>query len=50
MDTPFLKPLGLLFLLCTSDQQKNINFVRDYPMNILTEFSFNWPSGFTEEN
>ena len=23
MDTPFLSPLGLLFLLCTSDQQKH---------------------------
>ena len=50
MNTPFLKPLGLLFLLCTFDQQKNINFVRDRPMNILIEFSSNWHSGFREEN
>ena len=28
MDTPFLTPLGLLFLLCISDQPKKpINFV-----------------------
>ena len=31
-----MPPLGLLFLFCTSDQQKNINFVGDHPMNIPT--------------
>ena len=44
MDTPFLKPLGLLFLLCTSDQQKNK--LCKGPSN---EHS-NWPNCFTEEN
>ena len=28
MDTPFLTPLGLLFLLCTSDQPKNHKLCR----------------------
>ena len=52
MDTPFLTPLGLLFLLCTSDQhkKKNINFVGDHLMNIPTKYESNWPSGFREED
>jgi hypothetical protein len=33
------------FLLCTSDQQKNITVLEDYPINILAQFGFNWPSG-----
>jgi len=32
-----------------SDQQKNIHFVGDYLMNILTKFGSNWPCGFREE-
>jgi hypothetical protein len=51
MDTPFLITLGLLFLLCISDQQqKNINFEWDHPMKIPTKFGFNWPSGLREED
>ena len=38
LNTPFLTHLGLLFHLWTSDQQKNIDFVRDHPMNILAKF------------
>jgi hypothetical protein len=49
MDTPVLTPLGLLFLLYTSDQQKNINFVWDNPMNIPTKFGSNWPK-FTDND
>jgi hypothetical protein len=39
MDTPFLRALGLLYLLCTSDKQKNKNkFVGDHQINIPTTF------------
>jgi len=48
MDTPFLTSLGLLYLLCTSDQQKKI--VEDHPMNIPTKLGYNWLSDFREEN
>ena len=50
MDTPLFIPLDLLFLLCTSDQQKNIICVGNHPMNISTKFCSNWPSGFREED
>ena len=50
MDTPFLTTLGLLFLLCISDQQKQTNFIGDHPMNIPTKFSSNCPLGFREED
>ena len=50
MDTPFLTSLGLLFHLCTSDQQKNTNFVGNHPMNIPSKFGSNWPYGFREED
>ena len=51
MDTTFRTPLGLLFLLCNSDQQqKNINSVGDHLMNIHTKFGSNWPSSFREED
>jgi hypothetical protein len=45
MDTQFLTPLCLLFILCTSDQQTNINFVVDPQINIPTNFGYNWPNG-----
>lgn len=45
MDTPFLTPLGLLFLLCISDPKKK-TFADDHLMNIPTKFDSNWPSGF----
>ena len=46
MDTPFSTPLGLPFLLCTSDEQKIV--VGDHPMDIPTKCGSNWPSGFRE--
>jgi hypothetical protein len=49
MDTPFLIALGLLFLLCISDQQQKTNFEWDHPMKIPTKFGFNWPSGLRED-
>ena len=40
--TLFDTALSLLFLLCTSDQQKNnINFVVDHPMNIPIKLGSN---------
>jgi hypothetical protein len=49
--TPFLTPLDLWFLLCTSDQQKKaIHFLEDHQMNIPTKFGSNLPSGFREED
>jgi hypothetical protein len=48
--TPFLIPMVLLFLLCTSDQQKIINFLEDHPIDIPTNFDSNWSSGFREED
>jgi hypothetical protein len=48
MDMPFLTPLGILFLLWTSDQQKH-KLCRDNPLNIPTKFGSNWSSGFRED-
>ena len=39
--------LGLLFLLCTSDQQKH-KLCKGPSINIPTKFGSNWPSGFKE--
>ena len=39
MDTPFLIPLGILFLLCTSDQLKNTHKLCRGPS---TEHSYQW--------
>ena len=48
---PYLTPLGLLFLLCTSNQQKKPHIlVENHPMYIPTKFGFNWPSCFREED
>ena len=33
-----------------SKRKKRINFVGDHPLNILTKFGSNWPSGFREED
>jgi hypothetical protein len=48
MDTPFLTPLGLLFLLFTSDQLTKQICVQEGPMNIPTKFDSNWPNRFRE--
>jgi len=48
MDTTFFYTFG--FLLCTSDQQKNIHFVWEHPMNIPARFGSSWPSGTREED
>jgi hypothetical protein len=50
MDTPLFTPLDLMFLLCSSGQQKNVNVVGDHSMNIYIKFGSNWPSGFREEH
>jgi hypothetical protein len=42
MGTPFLSPLGLFLLLCTSGEKKPISFVGDNPMNIPTNLGSNW--------
>jgi hypothetical protein len=44
-----LTPLGLLFLLCTSDQQQKHIFVGDHPLNSHIKYGSNWPSGFRKE-
>jgi hypothetical protein len=48
MDTSFLTPLELLFVLCTSDQP--INCEEDHPVNIPTKFGSKWQNLFKEEN
>ena len=48
MDTPFLTPLGLFFLLFTSDQLTKQICVREDSLNIPTKFDSNWPSRFRE--
>jgi hypothetical protein len=45
METPYLAPLGLFFLLWISDEEENMKFVEDHPMKIPIKFGSNWPSG-----
>jgi hypothetical protein len=47
MDTPFLTPLGILFLLYST---KYINLQRNHTMNITSKFGSDWRSGFREED
>jgi hypothetical protein len=39
----------MLFLLCISDQQKNMHFLEDHPMNIPTQIDSNWPNELRED-
>ena len=48
LDTSFLTPLELLFVLCTSNQP--INCEGDHPVHIPTKFRSKWQHGFREEN
>ena len=38
-----------MFRLYTSDQPKNIHFLKNLPMNILIKFGSNWHNGFRED-
>jgi len=49
METPYLAPLGLFFLLWISDEEENMTFVEDHPMKIPIKFGSNWSSGFIED-
>jgi hypothetical protein len=42
--TLFLKHFGLVSFVYFRST-KNINVLEDYPINILAQFGFNWPSG-----